>query len=220
MTSARRGGSQERSRERREQLLQAAVQLISEGGVRAVTHRAVSARADLPAPAAGYYFSTVAELIEQALQHYVRNRVVELTTSLEAATRSVATLEDAGDAVARELIVGASRDGLAQYEVYLEAARNPALRSVAAESMAAFERVAASRLRDLGARDPAGAAEAFVALADGFALHRLAFPQTYEHHFELLRTALRGLFLSYFADEDDLRRLAAEVMRPHPGPTA
>jgi hypothetical protein len=63
--------------------------------------------------------------------------------------------------------------------------------------MAAFEQVAAARLAVLGARDPDHAAKAFVALADGFALHRLAFPQPFDVDLQLLREGLRGLFLSY-----------------------
>ena len=196
-----RGDRQERSRERRDQLLRATIDLIAERGMKAVTHRAVSAAAGLPSAAAGYYFATIAELIEQALDYHVRQRVAQLTAVLGAATEGLTEPGPIADAVARALITSATRDGLAQYEVYLEAARNPELRASVARSMAAFEEVAAARLAALGARDPGHAAKAFVALADGFALHRLAFPQSFDTDLRLLREGLRGLFLSYTTDE-------------------
>ena len=49
--------SQRRSRARREALLRAAVALLAEGGVRAVTHRAVADRAGVPLAATTYYFA-------------------------------------------------------------------------------------------------------------------------------------------------------------------
>jgi DNA-binding transcriptional regulator YbjK len=187
------------------------VALIADSGMKAVTHRAVSARAGLPPPTAGYYFATVNELIEQTLTYHVDRRVTQLTELLDAATSGAAGLEEMGEAVARALISGASPTGLTQYEVYLEAARNPALRSVVAQSMASFEAVAAVRLTALGARNPERAAKAFVAVADGFALHRLAFPEPFDDSLRLLLDGLRGLFLSFVLDETTIRDLIADV---------
>ncbi len=212
-----RGASQERSRERRERLLRAAVELIAQRGVKAATHRAVAAHAGLPAPTTGYYFSTTAQLIEEALKYHVERRVGELGLLLDGATAGATSLEDLGQSVARALITGASTTGLAQYEVYLEAARNPALRAAVAASTAAFEQVASVRLAALGIRDHRRAAQAFVALADGFALHRFAFPQTFDEELELLRNGLRGLFLSYALEESEVSSLIASITPSLPG---
>ena len=57
-------------------------------------------------------------------------------------------------------------------------------------------------LAALGARDPQGAAEAFVALLDGFALHRLARPRDPEREAAALFAAMRALFLEQVMDAD------------------
>ena len=65
---------------------------------------------------------------------------------------------------------------IAQFDLYLQAARDPSLRSAAAEAFAAYERVAAAALRAAGLADPERVAALFVALADGLGLRRLAAP--------------------------------------------
>ncbi|MFI5426371.1 TetR/AcrR family transcriptional regulator [Aeromicrobium sp. UC242_57] len=67
--------SQERSRARREALLDAAIDLFAEGGSRAITHRAVAARAGLPSATTTYYFESIDELIRAAPQR--SHRVVD-----------------------------------------------------------------------------------------------------------------------------------------------
>jgi len=94
-----------------------------------------------------------------------------------------------------------------------------------AEALAAFEGLAAEVLRVLGAREPEATAEAFVALLDGFALHRLARPRDPSREAASLVAAMRALFLEQVMDpaaRDVLHArlrepLAAE--RPAPRPT-
>ena len=66
--------------------------------------------------------------------------------------------------------------------------------------MASFEQVAAERLSALGIRSPRLAAKAFVAVADGFALHRLAAPLPVAEDLELMRVTLTGMYAA-FANE-------------------
>ncbi len=89
---------------------------------------------------------------------------------------------------------------VAQHEVYLEAARNPAMHGVVAEAMAAFERTAVPLLTELGVRRPEQTVKAFVAVTDGFALHRMANPLPTEEEVELLFHAIFGLFLTHATD--------------------
>ncbi|WP_163509143.1 TetR/AcrR family transcriptional regulator [Fodinicola acaciae] len=206
-----RGAQQERSRERREALLRAAIELIAEGGTRSVTHRAVSARAGLPPASAGYYFTTSQELIEQALRFHVREWSASLSAVIDGAAKSATSVRQFGERLVRALIAGEQGVSVAVYEVYLEAARNPALREVVQESMAAFEEVAAGHLSRLGARDPRGAAKSFVAIVDGFALHRLANPLPHEEHVEALLVTMSGMLLAHRLDRDELFRRIDEV---------
>jgi hypothetical protein len=106
----------------------------------------------------------------------------------------------------------------AQYQLYLEAGRNPALQPAISEALAAFEGLAASVLAALGARDPAEAAVAFVALLDGFALHRLARPRDPEQEAAALFAAMRALFLEQVMDPATRDALHARLRRPLPPP--
>jgi TetR/AcrR family transcriptional regulator, regulator of biofilm formation and stress response len=200
--SAGHGEAQERSRRRREVIVRATIELIAEGGPKAVTHRAVSARAGLPPASAGYYFKTVDDLIDAALRQYTRQRMHELTKLFDEAVAGVVDPFEVGERIATALVRGATRDSVCQYEVYLEAARNPALRDAVDSTMAGFEQVAAERLSALGVRSPRLAAKAFVAVADGFALHRLAAPLPVREDLELLRLTLTGMYVAFTNDDE------------------
>jgi len=206
--------AQERSRARREALLRAAVALLAQGGVKAVTHRAVSARAGLPPASAGYYFKTIDDLIEAALREYTRQRMRELTRLFDEAVAGVVDPFEVGERIATALVRGTNPDSVCQYEVYLEAARNPALRDAVDSTMAGFEQVAAERLRALGVRSPRLAAKAFVAVADGFALHRLAAPLPVQEDLELMRLTLTGTYVAFANDDQQLARIATPSDRP------
>ncbi|WP_410661525.1 TetR/AcrR family transcriptional regulator [Amycolatopsis sp. lyj-112] len=201
-----RGKQQARSRERRELLLRAAMQLICDSGVKAVTHRAVSARAGLPQAAAGYYFATSEELIEEALRFHIHERIEIVSTLLADVVRDAASVLEVGERLTQALVAGKFGVTVAQYELYIEAARNPAMRAVVDEAMRAFETSAAPLLASLGVADSKNAAKAFMALLDGLALHRLANPQPTEDDLKLTIRALQGLFLAYTLDTGDLRR--------------
>jgi DNA-binding transcriptional regulator YbjK len=56
--------SQERSRQRREQLIDAAARLFVEGGSKAVTHRSVSEAAQVPLATVSYYFASIDQLVD------------------------------------------------------------------------------------------------------------------------------------------------------------
>jgi DNA-binding transcriptional regulator YbjK len=60
--------AQDRGRRRRDALLDAGVELLTEGGFAAVSHRAVADRAGLPLAATTYYFRSRADLIAAAFE--------------------------------------------------------------------------------------------------------------------------------------------------------
>jgi TetR/AcrR family transcriptional regulator, regulator of biofilm formation and stress response len=192
-------------------IVRATVELIAEGGPKAVTHRAVSARAGLPPASAGYYFKTVDDLVDAALRQYAAQRVENLTAVFDEAVAGAQDPLQIAERIATALVRGSTRHGLAQYEVYLEAARNPRLRDAVDSSMAAFEQMAADRLQSLGIRSPRLAAKAFVAVADGFALHRLASPLPEEEDLELLRRTLAGMYVAFADDGEQLRRMSGAL---------
>jgi DNA-binding transcriptional regulator YbjK len=205
---------QERSRARREALLRAAIELLSEGGARALTHRAVAARAGLPPASTTYYFDTIQQLTDAALELHVSDRVAELDALVAGALAVGDTPEEVGGLVATALADRAAEVIVAQFEIYLEAARNPALRPTVAEALDAFEQFAARALKSLGARDPEGAAPAIVAVIDGFALHRLARPRPRDEEVASVRAAIRALFVAAIMSDAERDQWSRRLRRP------
>ncbi|MGI8751923.1 MAG: TetR/AcrR family transcriptional regulator [Acidimicrobiales bacterium] len=212
-----RGASQDRSRQRRQALLRAAIELLGERGAKAVTHRAVSIRAGLPPASAGYYFASIDDLTVEALLFHVAERKEALTTLLRQAVAGATTIDEVAPRVARSLVSGESGVGVAQFEVYLEAARNPALRPAVAEAIAAFEQAAADTLTTLGISHAREAAAVFVAMLDGFALHRLAAPRPAEADVRSMEEAIRSLFIIHAIDDGEREALRKRFREPPGG---
>jgi DNA-binding transcriptional regulator YbjK len=200
--------------------LQAAVQVAGEQGLGATTHRAVAARAGVPLAATSYYFESIAELLAEAMRTAVAARVEELhalTSSSAGGTNESGTPVDGDspDAIAARLAAALTTKertaSLAHVEAYLHAARAPALQAAVTEALSSFEAFARGALQAAGARRPDEGARAFVALADGFMLQRLADPRPDDER--QLRDAIRALFIAYAMDDAERKtwddRLAA-----------
>jgi DNA-binding transcriptional regulator YbjK len=195
-------------------LLRAAIELLGETGAKSVTHRAVAERAGLPLASTTYYFESVQQLIEEALKLHVAERVAELQGLAGAVATGDASAQDIAERLAEALVARPPGVLVAQYQMYLEAARNPALRPAVGEALAAFERLAAAVLAVLGAREPEQTADAIVAVLDGFALHRVARPRPPEQEARALVSAMRALFLEQVMDPDERERLHERLRRP------
>ena len=206
---------QERSRQRREALLRATIELLGETGAKSVTHRAVAERAGVPLASTTYYFESVHQLVEEALKLHVAERVAELQGMAAMALGATgAGASDIAERLAEVLVSAPGPILVAQYQMYLEAGRNPALQPAVADALAAFENLAAAVLSALGAREPEVAAEAFVALLDGFALHRLARPRDPAREMAVLFGAMRALFLEQVMDDETRSVLHARLRLP------
>jgi DNA-binding transcriptional regulator YbjK len=205
---------QERSRVRRDALLRAAVALIAEEGVRAVTHRAVAARARVPLAATTYYFESIQQLTEEALRRHVTDRIGELNKLAEAAASGSRTAEQVARRFVRALLARDRDSTIAQFEVFLEAARNPALQESVTEAIDAFEQLAYVTVSALGARRPAQAAAAFVAVVNGFLLNGLARPRPAEADADDLLEAMRALFIFQIMDDGELGRWNDQLNQP------
>lgn len=135
----------EKGRRRREALLDAVVAVLEREGPAAVTHRAVAADAGVPVSAATYYFSSIDDLLVEALRRAVEE---------ESALLPPETPADIG-ALARALhgyAVERRATAVAHYELLLLATRRPVLRPDA-------ERWYASLEATLDAAFPAAAGE-------------------------------------------------------------
>ena len=116
---------------RRYALVCAAADLLCEGGFQAVSHRAVADRAGLPLASTTYYFSSLEELIETAVEHLATAEVVELRARVRELPRRRRGAEAAADLLVDLLAGEPDRDRLiSRYERYIACARHPELRGV------------------------------------------------------------------------------------------
>ncbi|MET9633623.1 TetR family transcriptional regulator [Lentzea sp. NPDC006480] len=199
---------QERSQRRRDALLQAAAELIAEGGLHAVTHRAVAARAGLPSSTAGYFFASINDLAAEALRVRVQQTVKDFLELIDSAVDADGLTNAVGHlAVDRQV-------ELTQVSLYLEAGRNPALRGPVAEAMEINRGLAEKLLTSVGLPNAAVASSAFVALFQGFMLQHLATPDSPPSPDDLV-DALRALLAGYLLTEDERQNLQ-QRLRVHP----
>jgi DNA-binding transcriptional regulator YbjK len=163
---------QARGHERVEQILRAALTVIARDGVAGVTHRTVAEEAGVPLGSLTYYFASKQDLLRAALRLHVREDVGRLRALTDALLSSGATGTEVVDAFIAQFDGGTP--DVAQFELYLEAARDPELAEVAAESLRAYQDVAELALRAAGVIEPAAVAGMVVATIDGIGVHRAA----------------------------------------------
>jgi TetR/AcrR family transcriptional regulator, regulator of biofilm formation and stress response len=160
---------QARGERRRRAILDAALRLISRDGVDALSHRAVAEEAGVPLASTTYYFESLDELLEGALELFVDQEAAQLTALTERLEGEELPPLEIARLFRSELVTD-----VAQFELYVEAARRPRLRDVARRSIELYAGVARAALRAAGLEEPAVDPRAFVALFDGYGLHRIA----------------------------------------------
>jgi TetR/AcrR family transcriptional regulator, regulator of biofilm formation and stress response len=171
----RRATRAEQRAERRGAIIDAAVRIIATRGLPAVTHRAVAREAKVPLAATTYYFASKDEIVREALEELARVEVERLA-ELAQRIREIESTSELGNLVEAALFPDpreAEQRWLAQFEIYLEAARNPALRPAIAHWRAAFVEVAESALRVAGAPEPERRAQLAVAGMNGLLMDRV-----------------------------------------------
>lgn len=152
--------------DRRQRLIHAAVEIVAERGIAALSHRAVAAAADVPLGSTTYHFTSLDDLLVAALQQANDTWLAELDTwerelppnasfALELATRIERMAADERGRVRLE------------YELYVAALRHERLRLVAARSVDRLVEILGRRTADRPR------AAALAALLDGVLLQIL-----------------------------------------------
>lgn len=118
-------GRRLRGLERRRRLVEAALRVLERDGLAGFNHRAVAAEAGVPLASATYHFDGIDDLAVSAILEATE----EFQRSL-AGRAGGATVEEYAAALADELTCHRGRV-VAGYELYLLAARRPALREAA-----------------------------------------------------------------------------------------
>jgi TetR/AcrR family transcriptional regulator, regulator of biofilm formation and stress response len=160
---------------RRQRIVDAAVRVVAERGVAALSHRAVAAEADVPLGSTTYHFTDRDELLLAALRQVNEAWVADFTRWADGV--------DPAGPLAAELArfvgdcVGEGRRARTEleYELYVAGLRHPAVRPMAAECL---DTMAALLRRRLVPDETT--ARALVALADGLLLQLLLTGREYE----------------------------------------
>ncbi|MFC8622855.1 TetR/AcrR family transcriptional regulator [Streptomyces anulatus] len=111
---------------RKEELIEATLQVVAREGVAGVSHRAVAREAGLPATAAAYHFTSIDDLLTGALTRCMEqdaDRMLRLAEETDGGPEGITAL---AELLAK--VVNGPGQLLAEYELYLLAARRPELR--------------------------------------------------------------------------------------------
>jgi AcrR family transcriptional regulator len=162
---------------RREILLDAAIQVLGERGVRALTHRAVDAEAGVAAGSTANYFPTREALLEA---------IVERVSALErdrfdeaAVTVCPTTPAELGRAIAgwaREATGTHRALTLSRYAILVEAGHNAKIRRQLAQTGSRVNAWFANWLRLIGSANPGHDVHVLGNYITGLMLHQLAIP--------------------------------------------
>ena len=162
---------------RREVLLDAAIRVLGERGVRALTHRAVDGEAGLATGSTANYFparEALLEAIVDRVSELERQRFDELAVEVVPVTPV-----DLGRAMAgwvQEATGDFRALTLARYAVLLEAGTNPRIRRRLAETGDRVNAWFANWLRQIGSADTDRDVHVLGNYITGLMLHQLAMP--------------------------------------------
>lgn len=173
---------------RRLLLVEAAMAVVADGGLRALTHRAVDARADLPEGSCSGYFRTRLALLTaltEQVGHVLTDHVLGLAQRLhELESSRPEGSDEARRAAVLEEVVGLFEELLAapelvvaQAELALEAGRQPALMTVLAPWRDNLVQIVESIVCEAGKPDPEQRAITLVAAMEGVVLAGLQQPE-------------------------------------------
>jgi DNA-binding transcriptional regulator YbjK len=115
--------------DRKDRIIDAAIDVIAEHGVAGTTHRMIAAAADVPLGSLTYHFSSLEDLRAQAFRRHAERMSVVYAAHFDAVETSKQFVEAVTDLIHGDAGAGA-HDWAIAYELYLAALRDPALRSI------------------------------------------------------------------------------------------
>jgi DNA-binding transcriptional regulator YbjK len=205
--------TQERSRLRRDELLTAAIELFAQGGARAITHRAVAARAGLPPATTTYYFASIDELIREALGAHITRWSAELDALASVDISADVSLDAATEHLSSVFAQRGPEVAALKLSIFLAAAREPQLHDVAGAALRSLERLAIAILTKLGVGDSEEIAAGVVALIAGTALRRQSGVYSEREEARFLTASIRNLVAAHAIGPDEVSRALTGLTR-------
>lgn len=155
----------------RTRALEAALALVGEEGIRALTHARVDERAGLPRGSTSNWFRTREALLAGTVEWLARSEQADLGSA--GMPQTVEHLVDAFCAmIATETGPFAARTR-ARFALFLEGSLHPEVLEPLRRQRAEYVQWTAHLLAAVGAEHPTDASRTFMAAADGLVLHRL-----------------------------------------------
>ncbi len=170
-------GRRVKGERRRRTIVDATLRVIERDGVGAVTHRNVAREADVPPASIAYYFATIDELLVATLLDSADALIEELRRLADSVGDDDGRWAEATARLLAEMVNEHRGRTIAEYELYLLAARRPALRPAARR----WIQVAAGCVGE--AASDSGVLHAYFAAIDGLLMQALIAdgPLTAEH---------------------------------------
>jgi DNA-binding transcriptional regulator YbjK len=161
--------------DRRARLLDAAIKLVGERGVRGLTHRAVDLAAGLPAGSTSNHFRTSDALLAAVVERFAaRERANADDLAVTVAPTTPAELAEIVTAVTLDMIGRHRTLTLARYAILVEGALRPALRTQLKETGGRVDAWFANWVRTAGSDRPDVHAPIIQNYVTGLVLHQLA----------------------------------------------
>lgn len=159
----------------RDRILDAALRLIGEKGLGAVTNRSVATAAGVSLGTLTYHFATQTELLRESLNRFVDAEIERITDIALSLADAGLRPEEAADIVQKTIIEFAyGPEQVANLELHLHASRDPEVRVAAERSVEAYDRLATAVLSGLGIPNAERYAPTVVTLLYGLAVRRLS----------------------------------------------
>jgi AcrR family transcriptional regulator len=196
---------------RRDALLDAAVEVVGTHGLAGTTHRSVTEAAGVPLATASYYFSSIGELVAEALTRFTHARAEEMSIADLGPLAEFLTPADIANSFADRVMELPVARRLAFYEVLVNASRIPELTGPARHALDTYRQAAQTGLRAVGGPAEDRSARAYVALSLGLGLMHLVDPEPDDDR--QLFEAIRDLFLGQEQSRLDPDGIAARMGR-------
>ena len=150
--------------DRRDRLIDVALDVVAEVGVAGASHRKIAARADVPLGSMTYHFDGMDELLHEAFTRFA-DSVAEQTLRRMTDARTPDEAREAVVDVVLHDIFGSRRELVITHELYTLAARRPEYRSITHSWMARSRAALEQHFDPLTAR-------MIDALTEGLTIHR------------------------------------------------
>jgi len=162
---------------RREELLDAAITVLGECGIHALTHRAVDTAAGLPAGSASNHFRTRDALLDAVVERFAaRDRAIWEDIAVRLYPATPQELAQALTLAAQAATGPHRAVSLARYAILVEAGIHPPLRAQLTATGARVNAWFMNWLRIAGSTDPERDAPIIMNHWTGLILHQLANP--------------------------------------------